>query len=493
MNNYTHCLKQFVFVATALLCATTHIVAQSDLSEALSLTMWDCIKMSRDQGYTAEIAEDNFLASQYQFEAYESGLLPQLNLSANLPGFNRSISEILQPDGTLIPLEQEFVQSSAFLSLSQRIPWLGSTISVNSGLRLYDDFGDIRQWQSTPLLVSLNQPLLRFNQFAWDEDIQPIRMQRAQSKRIEDLEDVSIDAVRAYFDLSIATVEMENAQRDVQSNDSIYQISSGRYQVGSIAENALLQSELALTSARMQLTNARDRVELSKEALRIVLGISEQVVLTVLEPDTAVFDVAITPQQAVARALSHNSTIVQQQEAILLAQQEADRVSSNNSFGATLTASAGLNQSANELGQAYSDLLESQAVTIGVSMPLYTWSRASSLKQEAETRVRIAEKSAEQMRRLFANTVREQVLRLARLREQVAITARSKDLAERSFAVAKNRYVIGKIALTDLIIAQDEKNRALVSYNSTLRDYWIAWFTVRKLTHYDWAQNMPLR
>ena len=51
------------------------------------------------------------------------------------------------------------------------------------------------------------------------------------------------------FDAYAADVALRNADANVAVNDSLFLLSKGRYEVGKIGENDLLQSELALLRA----------------------------------------------------------------------------------------------------------------------------------------------------------------------------------------------------------------------------------------------------
>jgi outer membrane protein TolC len=71
---------------------------------------------------------------------------------------------------------------------------------------------------------------------------------------VEDLENLAFTVTQSFFDLLLAKINVEVAEFNVTVNDSIYNISQGRFQVGSIAENELLQSELEFRNARNSLT-----------------------------------------------------------------------------------------------------------------------------------------------------------------------------------------------------------------------------------------------
>ena len=78
------------------------------------------------------------------------------------------------------------------------------------------------------------------------------------------------------------------------------------------------------------------------------------------------------------------------------------------------------------------------------------------------------------------------------LKEQVKITRLADDIAQRRYNITKNRYLIGKIAITDMNIALTEKDEAKQRYIQSLRDFWIAYFNLRRLTLYDFEEGFQI-
>lgn len=60
-------------------------------------------------------------------------------------------------------------------------------------------------------------------------------------------------------------------------------------------------------------------------------------------------------------------------------------------------------------------------------------------------------------------------------------------MAAKRFEVALNRYVIGRITIDNLYVAQTEKDQALGNFVQALRGYWQAYYRLRRLTLYDFA------
>ena len=55
-----------------------------------------------------EFARMPFDAAEYRADAFSASLLPRLSVSGTVPSYNRSIIEVLQPDGTGILREADF-------------------------------------------------------------------------------------------------------------------------------------------------------------------------------------------------------------------------------------------------------------------------------------------------------------------------------------------------------------------------------------------------
>ena len=75
-------------------------------------------------------------------------------------------------------------------------------------------------------------------------------------------------------------------------------------------------------------------------------------------------------------------------------------------------------------------------------------------------------------------------MELALARRNVLLVAKSDSVAAKRFEVAYNRYVIGRITIDNLYIAQDEKDQAVLQYVLALRGYWVAHYRLRRATLY---------
>lgn len=128
---------------------------------------------------------------------------------------------------------------------------------------------------------------------------------------------------QSFFDLLLAKINVEVAEFNVTVNDSIYNISQGRFQVGSIAENELLQSELEFRNARNSLTTAGINYLRIEEEFKVLLGLDDDEILEIILPSVAP-SIGLDVEQAYELARENNSTALQFELNELLADQTYD-------------------------------------------------------------------------------------------------------------------------------------------------------------------------
>lgn len=489
MHPFRPCLRD----AVAVLLPLAAMAAVPPLLQAQQhLTLQQAIAMAQSQGYQADIAADNRDAAQARNHAYNAGLLPQISLNGTVPRYNRSISGVIQPDGSTLNRAQQTTRSDLGLTVSQKLPFTGGTLSVTSLLNQTRNSGTPETWRSTPFSIQLTQPILRSNSTAWDTREQRLRAGESQAQFLEAREDIAINTTSAFFDVYEAQATLRNAESNAALNDTLYRLNQGRYEVGKIAENDLLQSELSLLRARNAVDGARVQVDRALAALRLIInsppGDSIGIDVSPIVPDVTA-DTAVAVQQALQNRSQVRDLDLQKTQADR-AVAEAKR---NGGVGATLQANYGYNATAASASQAYRNLLPAQGLSVQLDIPLVQWGAHSATVQAAEAdRMRVAS-SSQQTREQVKQDAHFAALQLDLARRQLAIAAKADTVGQKRFEVAYNRYVIGKIAFDNLSVAQNEKDAALLQFVQSVRAYWLAYYRLRRTTLYDFEKGEPIR
>lgn len=474
----------------AVLCGGTGSgTAQVD---TVYLTLQQCIHLARTNGPSGAMARSAYESKESGYHSFTAANYPQLSLSGEIPGYSRSINPIILPDGTTAFTPQSQASSSVSLSLTQRIPLTGGEFSLSSGLNRIDLMETRSQYyRSNPLTMMLRQPLFQINTMRWDQEDRELRYRMASREFAEDMEDGALDINGKFFEVYLALMNAANASLNLAINDTLYKISTGRYNVGKIAENDLLQSELAFLNAQTQLENANVGLHRSEENLRVAIGLARGTAIMLLPPNR-IPGTVIDPAFALAQARENRSDALNFGLQVLTAERRVMQARSDNSFNATMTASMGYNQRAPVLPDAYNNLLNQQQFSLGFSIPIFRWGAGSSAVDAALADQKRAATSVEQQQHDFEQEVLFQSARLNLLGKQVAVSAKADTIAQRRFEVAKERYLIGKIDIPNLFLAQSEKDNARRASIQTLWDYWSTYFRVRRLTLYDFEAGKSL-
>jgi outer membrane protein TolC len=471
-----------VALAAALLAAVAPLDAQQ------RLTLRESIALAQRQGLAAQAARSALDAARWRERSYRADLLPQLRLVGDAPNVYRSITPIIQPNGTTVFAERSEMQSSMSLQLSQRIPQTGGELFIESGLTRVDRFGGeaSRIWQSTPFAVGIRQGILRPNALRWNRREQGLQAEIAERQYAEAHEQVAEMTAGAFFDVWAADVAVANAAANAAVNDTLYTLNTGRFDVGKIGENDLLQSELALLRARNALDAARLDRERAAAALRRLLALPADAPIEI-SPPTEVSTVTVDPAVAVAEASRNRARVGEHELLSLQARRRVSEARLYNGFGADVIARAGFNQTSSILGDAYRSLLDQQTLEVGIQMPLVQWGGGRADVEAARAEQERVASTVRAERLALEEEARFAALELEQAKRQLAIAAKADTVAARRFDVAKNRYVIGKIDIGALYIAQSEKDAAVAAYVQALRGYWVAFYRLRRLTLYDFA------
>jgi len=474
-----------------LLISDTHSVKSQ--SNVFRLTLHDAIEIATQQSPEAMMARHRYRGSYWQYRTYEAGFMPMLSLDATLPELNRSISPITQPDGSEAFRERRFMSSSMNLSLSKNVGLTGGQVFMNTSLQRIDIFADstITSWLSTPLNIGFRQPLLAHNQFRWSRRIEPLRYNEAQRRFVEDMEQVAITTINYFFDLLQAQIRNQIQRLNRDNNDTLFQIAQGRFNMGTIAENELLQAELNFLNSEAALENSGLDLQNKEFNLKSYLRLPDNVKIELVPPyETSTL--LIDPQQAILQARNNRAAALGFDRRLIEAQSEVNKARLDSRFNASLFAIYGLTQSADDLRNAYINPQDQQRVMVGLQVPILDWGLAKGRIKMAESSQELVKTSVEQEQIDFDQEVNLKVRQFNMQQSQLMIAARSDTVALKRYEVTVQRYRIGRIGIIELNLAQTEKDNAALGYISALHSYWRNYYELRKLTHFDFLTNRRL-
>ncbi len=485
-----------MLIATAgkvFLCGFLFISGQLPGQESVSLNLDEVMTMAHSQSREALSAKHRFRSSYWEYRTFRTQYLPMLNLNTTLPSLRRSIIKYTTLQGNDIFVEQSVANYSLEMSLSKTLGVTGGSVFLRSGLDRIDNLSDstFSTYLSNPVTVGFSQPLLAYNPYRWDNKIEPIRYREARQRYLEDAEQVSISAINYFFDLLQAQLSLKIALTNEANYDTLFKIAQGRYNLGRIAENDLLQLELSFLKARAEVENARLSLGMNVSKLKAFLRLPEQQEVNLILPGPA-NTLVVDLQHAVQYARANRSDIAGFARRELEAESEVHQARLQNRFNASLYAEYGLTQSARELNEVYDNPQDGQVLAFGIQIPILDWGLARGKIKMAESNRELVRTTIEQERIAFEQEVYLKVMQFNMQQNQLMLAAKADTVAQKRYYVTKQRYLIGKIDITELNIAQTETDNAQLGYINALRNFWKSYFELRKLTLFDYLQNREI-
>jgi len=463
--------------------------------QAVKYTLNNVIELAQKQSHDALIAKHKFISSYWTYRNFKAYYLPSLTLDANMPNINRTIAAVPAQDGSINYISQS--QSSYFvgMSLDQEIGFTGGKVSLNTGISRMDNFYSdttTSQYLANMVNITIRQPIFNYNKYKWEKQIIPLEYNAAKRRVVEENEKVASTAVNYFFSLLISQLEKEIAIKNQANYDTLYKIAQGRYTLGKIAENDLLQLELSLLKAVSAVENSELDYENSLFLFSSYLRIKSNSDIE-LVPPIITNAAEISPDKALVEAKNNSSEILQLKSRLLVAESNVNKAKTKGGFNADLYAVVGLSQTSDVLSDAYKNPLDEETVVLGMTIPILDWGKTKGQIKLAQSNLNLEATFVEQAIIDFNQNVFINVMEYNMQKSQMFIAAKSDTVAQKRFDITQKRYLIGKINdVLELRMAQQDNDYAKIGYYRALMTYWKSYYDIRRLTLYDFDRKMPI-
>ena len=478
----------------SLIAVLSFSASKINAQEIKKLTLDEVINLAAEQSPNAFMAKHRFRASYWQYRTFIAQYRPSLTLTGTTPDYSNSYDKVWNSQTNSYDYRStNTISNLGSLALSQNIGLTGGTISLNSDLTMFNDLENSvnKKYITTPLSIGLMQPLFRYNALKWQKKTEPLKYKTAKQTFLANMEAVNAQAVMNFFSLALAQINKQISEMNYSNADTLYRIAKGRYQLGTIAEDELLQMQLSWlnseTSRKQADMNLRDR----EIRLRSFLGFNDNVRLELLIP-TEIPGLQVGTQEVFDLAMANNPEMLTQQLTVLTAQSAVAQAKAEKGLNANLIASYGLRDQDADKKLAYQDINKQQRVRIGFTLPLLDWGLGRGKYKMAQSSLELAQVQSKQAEVDFQQNLYLDVEQFNLQKSQVEIAAKSDTVAMKRYEVTKQRFLIGKIAVLDLNDADARKDQNKRAYVQALQNYWSYFFNIRALTLFDFLNNKPI-
>lgn len=464
--------------------------------DTIPLNLLQAIELAHSDAPDVAIARTLYSNQYWRYQSFLANYRPAINFGATLPNLNRSIQAITLPDGRDAFVSRSLMSNGAGISLQQEVAATGGRIFARTNIERIDIFrtGDkpgFVSYLSTPISFGFEQPIFGFNRLKWERRTEPLRFEESKKRYSEQLAGNAYRATEFFFEVLMAQFNLEAARKDKIDADTLLAISRGRFEVGRIALDELLQIELSAMNAEAAIAQHSLTMQTQTERLRDFLGIRSAVVFQLITPsDIPIFQ--IDGHKALMQARLNRGDALAFERRLTEAQMEVAQARAERGISMNLFGSFGLSQTGPDLEAAYNRPLDQEQVVLGINIPIADWGRARANLEIARSNKELVEMQVAQDRINFEREVLIRVQQFDLVRRQVQLAMQAHDISKRRLEMSRNRYLIGKILITDLNLALREEAEARRGYVAALRNFWLAYYDLRRLTLYDFETDRSL-
>lgn len=483
---YAFCMRR-TLVIWVLLIQVGILAAQ----DTLRFTLDEAVALARRQSPQAVVARHQYRASYWNWRSFKADYLPSLSFSSN-SSLNRSISPVTMPDGSDSFVQRNQLLNDGMFTVNQNIAPLGGSVYMRTGLQRLDVFSDNQvSFKSTPIVIGYSQNLFGYNYLKWNKRIEPVRYEYARKQYSETLELVASATAMKFFQLATAQSNLHSATYNYANADTLYRYAQGRYEIGTITENEILQLEINYLSEQTNRLNARIEMDDCILDLRSFLGITDNVeIVAEVSHNVPEFIVPLEEVLSLAHQNSPDTELFYLQE--LQSKSAVANAKASRGFKADLYLEFGLSQTDPNFSNVYNNPLNSQLVSLGVRIPILDWGVGRGRVEVAKSNMEKVKIELAQAQTDFDANVIKLVKQFNLQADKVDIAYRTTERAQRRNEVAYRLYLLGKSTILDLNAATEEKDRSQRAYIRELQNYWSLYYGLRSITGWDFKGNSPL-
>ena len=400
-------------------------------------SLMDVYELALENDAQLKADKANYEAGLANKTIARSGLLPQINASANYTDSDRDFTDNLDPTNS------------------------GTINSTITG------------WG-----VSLDQPL--FDMARWYTYKQGVKLsEQAEAQFGADQQSLIVRVATAYFNVLRAIENLEATMSEEEALAQQLEQAKQRFEVGLTAITEVHEAQAAFDSALAATLEARGLIGINFEALEVLTGRSEQTIAPLSEQFPVVTPTPSNRADWVEFSLKNNYNLKASKLAAEASHQNAKAAKSNHL--PRLSASLGYNDSTEEIDNISDETIEGTSVGVRLDVPIFSGGGTSG-------RARQAYALYNQVQEIYNSTQRNVIqnarsLHLIVETDVARVQARKQAIVSNQSALeaTKSGYEVGTRNLVEVLLAQRNLYQARRNYSDALFDYVINSFRLREV------------
>lgn len=450
----------------------------------------EMITIAKKQSLDATYIEHKKKNAELAYKYYRKDFLPEIKLTSIPMRYSSDVVERYSyDDDRTVYRAQQSLYSATNVMLKQNVSFLGGYVYMESDLRYYRTLqNETSQFISVPFRIGYNQNLIGYNPYKWTKKNEQLNLTLNQKETVSELEQVAIETINRYFTIVILSEQLKHARMKYSTCDSLYQRGIYRKKLGGIDNCDLYELEIEKNKSETEIIELKSKIETEKLSFAKFLQLTDTTLFH-FEVPTNVRDINVPLSKAQSLALENSSVILNCRRAKIQNEQAEAKAKAQRFLEASVSVNVGWHQVADNFKGVYKNLLNEQSALINVSIPLVDFGRRKTqlaqIRENIELDIINEQKAADNV----IDEVVERVSYMTINRRKVRSAAETYELAQMFYKETLELYKLGRNTFSKVCEALIRQKMALADYYNAMRDYWINYYELRRMTLYDFEKG----
>lgn len=457
------------------------------------LDLFKGIEIASDSSLQAFLTQNYYQSGYWDYRDYKAARLPSLSLRSTPLQYNRNIVKRYDFQENIdVYRSQQFLYSSGGMTLSQNLDFTGGTFFADSEIGYIKSSGDNKnkQFNAIPIRIGYSQALFGFNSFKWERKIEPLKFEKVKKIFLYRQQEIAETTVQYFFNYAQAQKEYELALENLLTADTLYTIGLERQKISAISEADVLSLKLDKINTKNTLKSVELVLKNARFAYLHFLNLDKGMEYSIHLPEK-LDNILIPIGNALMYSRTNNPDYLGYRQELLEAEREVDRTHASV-FDASISASLGFNQVADNFAGAYSRPLQQDLVAVSLTIPILDWGIRKGRKNMAKSNLVVTKFSVQQKKQNLEQQLTSVVDDFNNQKELIGSAQEILSLAKSAYRINQKRFVIGKADMSALSFSLNRYKDAQRNYVNSLKNYWASYYKIKKLTLYDFSKHQDL-
>lgn len=308
----------------------------------------------------------------------------------------------------------------------------------------------------------------------------------------QNIEKIKFKVVDAFFSLLCAQKRIELTQQNYELAKLVYNRAESLYQQNRISKTDLLEVEVDLFKEKNAIQN-RKALQDAQNNLKLIMRLndSRNLIVAFSENDFPSFFQSFDKEKILEKVLRYNVDLVEKSEN-LSQQMIVQKQKSTMRPSVEIEVGGGVNSQFKNFTDAYKDKLESNLISLSISMPLYDGKISSYKLKMEKLRMELLNDKYRVSKDRYIQSMMSELSYISQLVGIISNQRKTLDLLKQEKMLVKQQVNMGRLNSDQYLRIKSSELKASNEYFVYIQEFYLLIFKYRYLALYDILRDKDL-